>query len=78
MGQLENLPGQRRVGEVTVQSREGHTVARLPLILVRHITGSGFAPFALADGVTRTLHLPAGAAQDLLVLRLPRDSSGSA
>jgi subtilisin family serine protease len=63
------VAGARRVGVVTIQSREGNTIAELPVGLVR--SGSGVAPFALADNVGRRLTLPAGTAQDRLFFDVP-------
>ena len=63
------VDGARRVGVVRIQSREGNTIAELPVGLVR--SGSGVAPFALADNVGRRLTLPAGTAHDRLFFDVP-------
>ena len=63
------LDGERRVANLSVQSRAGQVIADIPVTLVRN--GTGVAPFALADGVGRTLRLPAGAAQDRLYFDVP-------
>lgn len=63
------LNGQRRVGYLMLQATAGTTVASLPVGLTRN--AAGFAPFALADNVGRSVTLPAGAAHDLLFFDVP-------
>lgn len=63
------LDGERRVGYIVLKSTADNTVAEIPVTLTR--SGSGVAAYALANGVERTLALPAGAAQDRLYFDVP-------
>lgn len=69
------LDGERRVASITLQSRDGQAIAEIPVALTR--SGFGFAPFALADDVGRSLRLPAGAAHDRLFFDVPPHATGA-
>lgn len=68
------LPGQSRIGFVLLQSTAGTTIAEIPVTIKRSAT-AGFAPFALASGVARSVTLPAGAAHDKLYFQVPPNAT---
>ncbi len=68
------LPGERRVGAVLLQATPGNTIADVSVVLKRSAT-AGFAPFALASGVARSVTLPAGAAHDKLYFQVPPNAT---
>lgn len=67
------LNGQTRVGYLIMQANAGTDMATIPVRLTRN--GSGFAPFALANGIARTVTLPAGAAHDRLYFDVPPNAT---
>jgi hypothetical protein len=63
------VAGAQRIGFVLVQPTAGSTAFEIPVRLTR--TGATFEPFALTNGVSRAVTLPAGTSHDRLYFDVP-------
>ncbi|WP_081644588.1 S8 family serine peptidase [Arenimonas oryziterrae] len=67
------INGEIRVAYLMVQSVAGNTIGTVPVRLIR--TAAGFAPYALASGVPRSVTLPAGATHNKLYIDIPNQAT---
>lgn len=67
------LNGQRRLGYLLVQGTAGQTMLEIPVNITR--TAAGFSPYALSNGVSRSVTLPAGSTHDKLYFDVPPNAT---
>lgn len=63
------VSGVERIGYLLIQAEPGSNAVEVPIRLTR--TGAGFEPFALSNGVGRSVTLPTAASHDRLYFDVP-------